>query len=85
MASRSPALLRNGIVFAIGLLLAGYAAQTYYWTGYMKANPAIGMPHTSASYAIVLVGMFLGGTLLVYVSLVRGLSAVARSEPGSAD
>ncbi len=85
MVAHRPSLLRNGIVFAIGLLLAGYAAQTYYWHGYMLANPTVGMPDTSASFSIVLLAMFLGGALMVYISLVRGLSVIARAETESAD
>lgn len=76
MADSSPATLRYAVTFAIGLLLMGYAGQTYFWHGYMLANPAVGTPSTSTGFSVVLLGMFLLGAITVYTAFMHGLARV---------
>lgn len=69
-------LLKHGSVGAIGLLLAGFAFETYHWYGYMKANPATGTISTSPGFRLVTAAMFVVGVTIAYVAFARGLRAM---------
>jgi multisubunit Na+/H+ antiporter MnhB subunit len=72
--SSSESLLRYGVGVGVGLLVAGYAAQSYLWYGYQKANPATGGgPSTSPGFVPFTAVLFVAGTVLAYVAFARGL------------
>jgi hypothetical protein len=65
----------NGLGVAVGLLLAGYAAQSYLWHGYMKANPSVGSVSTTPGFGLFYAAMFVAGTVVAYTSFVSGLQS----------
>lgn len=76
--NRTPQV-RHGFGVGVGLLLIGFAAQTYLWYGYANASPSIGPIPTSPGFHIFYAGAFVFGTIITYLSFVNGLSHVLAS------
>lgn len=76
MSDTTLSIIPDAFVFSMGLLIAGYATQTYLWHGYMMAMPTIGNPSTSSAFSFIIAGMFLLGTGMAYWAFLRGIGAV---------
>lgn len=75
-------LARYAVAFAVGMLLSGFAAVTYWQYAYMTANPAVGSISTSTAGVIVYVIMFLAGATMVFNAVMLGLSEVLERSDG---
>ena len=64
----------------IGLLMMGYATQSYFWYGYMQANPAVGSVSTSPGFRLMTAGIFLLGTLIAFSGFSKGLARVLNED-----
>ena len=64
------------LVFAIGLVLMGYAGMTYWQTAYMAVHPAIGDVSTSTAGVLFHIGLFLVGTMMAFTASVSALYKV---------
>lgn len=84
MTADDSALIRHGVAGALGLLVAGYATQSYLWLGYQRATPDVGSVVTSGGAEVVTALLFVGGVAVAYVSFARGL-AFARETPDRPD
>jgi|GEM_PF-1634917 len=81
MTASSRKLVGYGVGVALGLLVAGFAYETYHWYGYMQANPAVGAVSTSPLLRLSVAVMFLVGATLAFVSFARGM-ALALDDTG---
>lgn len=64
----------------IGLLMMGYATQTYFWYGYQRANPDIGTVSTTPGFEVVTVGIFLLGTIVAFTGFANAVAHVDSNE-----
>ncbi|MDL0135626.1 hypothetical protein PNP85_04150 [Halobacterium salinarum] len=60
----------------LGLLMMGYATQTYFWHSYMQANPDIGVISTSPGFILVNAIISLLGTAIAFSGFSKGLARV---------
>jgi len=67
-------LARHGLIGGVALLVAGYAAMTYFWYGYQQANPAIGTVSTSPGFHLINAVLFVTGVAAAYTAFAAGLS-----------
>jgi len=72
--ARTPSAVTHGLGVAAGLLVAGYAAQSYLWYGYMRAAPDVGAVSTSPGFGLTTAAVFVVGVTVAYASFVRGLA-----------
>jgi hypothetical protein len=70
---RDATLLAHGLAGGVGLLVMGWATQAALWTGYMRANPAVGTVSSSGGGAVVVAVLFVLGATLAYTAFARGL------------
>jgi len=63
-----------------GLLIMGYAAQTYFWYGYQQATPTGGAVSTSPGFTLVTAALFLAGTVVAFSAFATGLAHVLADE-----
>jgi len=75
MPSDSFELATNGLGVAVGLLLMGYAAQSYLWQGYVNANPSVGPISTTLGFDLFYAATFVVGTVVAYTFFVSGLQS----------
>lgn len=66
-------LLKHGVVGALGLLVAGFAFETYHWYGYMQATPGTGSVSTSPGFRLFTAALFVVGVAVAYAAFARGL------------
>lgn len=71
--SSTAALAKYGFSGSIGLLIMGWASQTYLWYGYQRANPDVGTVSTSPGYEFVIAGLFVIGGVVAFTAFSRGL------------
>lgn len=81
MTASSRELAGYGIGVGLGLLVAGFAYETYHWYGYMQANPAVGQVSTSPVLRLSVAVMFLIGVTLAFVSFAQGMSLALDDTP----
>ncbi len=67
-------LAAYGLGVGLGLLMMGFAAQSFLWQGYMRANPAVGSVSTTAGFALFYAVVFVLGTVIAYMSFAKGLA-----------
>jgi hypothetical protein len=74
----------RGLVYAlgggIGLLMMGWAIQTYFWFGYQRANPDVGTVSTTPGFEVVTAGIFLLGTLVAFTGYATAIMHVEAPE-----
>lgn len=63
-----------GLGGALGLLVMGWASQTYLWYGYQRANPAVGTISTSPGFVIGVALLFVVGAVVAFTAFSRGLA-----------
>ncbi|MFB6201795.1 MAG: hypothetical protein ABEI98_07275 [Halorhabdus sp.] len=76
MSGTNPWALVGAFGGGIGLLMMGYATQTYFWYGYQRANPDIGSVSTSPGFEVVTAGIFLLGTLVAFTGFANAVTHV---------
>ncbi|AHG05222.1 hypothetical protein HALDL1_07120 [Halobacterium sp. DL1] len=69
-------LVGSALGFAFGALVTGFATLTAWSTAYMNANPAVGAVSGGSSLAVA--GMFVAGTVLMFLSAATGLDRILR-------
>lgn len=80
MSGTTPRALANAVGGGIGLLMMGYATQTYFWYGYQRANPDVGTVSTSPGFEIVTAVIFLLGTLVAFTGFANAVTHVDSNE-----
>ena len=75
MSGNELELVKNGIGVSIGLLVMLFAAQTFYWSGYMSANPDVTNVSTSSGFAPFWAAIFVLGATTTYVFFMRGFAS----------
>ena len=69
-------VLGYAFVFALGALVASYAALTAWSTAYMRANPAVGS--VSGGSDLVVAALFLAGVVAMFLAASRTLQQLLR-------
>lgn len=81
MTASSRELAGYGVGVGLGLLVAGFALETYHWYGYMQANPAVGAVSTTPTLRLSVALMFLVGVTVAFVSFASGMAAAFEDTP----
>jgi hypothetical protein len=68
------AVAKYGFIGATGLLVAAWAAHTYIWYGYQRANPAVGSVSTGTGFELFVAGLFVFGVTVAFTAFSQGLA-----------
>ena len=73
-------LAKYGFGGSIGLLIMGWASQSYLWYGYQRANPEVGAVSTSPSFELMIAGLFVIGGVIAFTVFSLGLEYALDTE-----
>lgn len=78
--SSNTTLAKYGLGGSIGLVMMGWASQTYLWYGYQLANPDVGATSTSSGFELTIAGLFVVGGIIAFTAFSRGLEHALDAE-----
>lgn len=77
MSANEIELVKSGTGVGFGLVIMFFAAETYHWYGYMKANPSVG--DVSGGFTLFYFVLFVIGTIIAYTFFMRGFASVSET------
>lgn len=70
--SSTMTLVKYGLIGAFGLLITGWAGQSYVWLWYQRANPDVGAVSTGTGFELVIAGLFIVGITVAFTAFSTG-------------